>query len=340
MERFLPQDIPSVRAYADLQGTEVRVETLDIVVELSDGSFMDPRHARALWELERDMVRQFDEIRSLRSITEAIERLHAQTENRGFPADDLDLEEYLLAIDLAADESWLRRYLGEDYRAARVSVEVDSPDSGSTLQVFEDIEAWLSQRSPVDWNVSTTGPMKLLILNIRALVNSQLLSFLVALAAISAVIYLYVRNAAITVASTVVNLLPVLITMGLFPLLAVAGIVSADTAALNASTVMVPGLAMALVVDDTIHFLACYGDARKEGDGVDQSIARAFQRAGFAMTATTVVMVLGLATLYLSVIPANIEFATMLIIAIVAALAADLLLLPNLLRHRVQQRHV
>lgn len=339
MEGFLPQDIPSVRAYASLQGTEVRAETIDVVVELADGSFMDPVNARALWQLERALMLRFDEIRSIRSITEAIEGLHARTGTREFPDDDLDLEEYLLAIELAADESWLRRFLTEDYRAARIAVEIDSRDSNSTLQVFEDVEAWLSHQVPVNWGVSTTGPMKLLVLNIRALVNSQLTSFLLALAAISAVIYLYLRNTAMTVASTVVNLLPVLITMGLFPLLAVAGIVSADVAALNASTVMVPGLAMALVVDDTIHFLACYGESRKDGNGVDRSIEHAYRGAGFAISATTVVMILGLATLYLSDIPANTEFATMLIIAIGSALAADLLLLPNLLRYWVAQRH-
>jgi len=337
--RFLPQDIASVRAYTEMQGTAARIETLDLVFEIEDGSFMDAVNARALAEIETGLRQRFDEIRDLRSFTRAVEGLHAHAGNAGFPTDDLDLEEYLLAIELAADDSWLHSFLSEDFRATRVSMEIDSQNSSSTLETFRSVEAWLAERIPAGWSVASTGPMKLLVLNIRALVNSQLLSFLVALAAVSLVIHLYLRDVTLTLASTLVNLLPVLVTMGLLPLLAAATLIDHDAATLNASTVMVPGLAMALVVDDTIHFLACYRERRGQGAGTGEAIESAFRTAGFAMTATTLLMILGFATLYMSVIPANREFATMLIIALAAALAADLLLLPNLIRQWVEKKH-
>ena len=50
------------------------------------------------------------------------------------------------------------------------------------------------------------------------------------------------------------------------------------------------------------------------------------------MTVTTIAMVLGFAVLMFSDIRANQEFAAMMCVALVTALLADLLLLPQLIR--------
>jgi predicted RND superfamily exporter protein len=180
--------------------------------------------------------------------------------------------------------------------------------------------------------VSTSGALKLLVINIQALVESQLKSFFVALLVITCVVFLFIRDRQLSGASLLVNLGPVLLTMGFFPLLALVGLAGTDSVSLNVSTIMVPSVAMALAVDDTIHFLAYYREARSNGANTDTAIGSALHGAGFAMLITTFTMILGFGVLLFSRIPANQEFAAMLSIALFAALVSDLVLLPHLVR--------
>ncbi len=77
-----------------------------------------------------------------------------------------------------------------------------------------------------------------------------------------------------------------------------------------------------------------------ETGSVDAAVKQALHGAGFAMTVTTVAMVLGFSALIFSAIPANQEFALMMCIALLAALLADLMLLPQLIQKWMVNRHV
>jgi predicted RND superfamily exporter protein len=158
------------------------------------------------------------------------------------------------------------------------------------------------------------------------------MSFLLALSVITLVISVFLRDAVMSAISLIVNFMPVLLTMGLVPVLAAIGLINSSAASLNVSTVMVPSLAMAIAVDDTIHFLFCFRQSQAKGASVHEAIDHALHGAGFAMIATTAAMVVGLTVLLFSQLSANQEFSAMMSVALIAALISDLLLLPHLIQ--------
>ena len=328
---FLPADTPSIATFQLLESGADGVDSLDLVIATEEGSFRDPHQLVLLNQLESNLANAFDEVRSTHSISSAIAGLHGHSRDAGFPGDEDDIEEYLLAIELSADDEWLRSFSTEDFESVRVAVRIQHDDSRSTLALIESIDAWLAENSPASWEIRTTGALKLLIVNVQSLVNSQLLSFLVALTIITLAILLFVRNWALSGLSLIVNTIPVLLALGFFPLLAWAGLFGADSASLNISTVMVPSLAMAIAVDDTIHFLFRYRTAQLAGASVQTAVKSALDGAGFAMTVTTIAMVSGFLVLMFSEMRANQEFAAMMCVALVTALLADLVLLPQLI---------
>lgn len=332
MSELLPSDTASIQTLELLQQGVDGADSLDVVIEMQDGSFEDGYQLLALRRLESAIVRQFDEILSVRSLNNAIEALYARDGQSGFPDEANAVDEYLLLLELTADEDWLRGFVSEEYDSVRISLQIDHEDSRSTLALIREVDDWLQLNSPAGWSVYSTGTLKLLVSNVQSLLDSQLLSFLVAVVAITFVMSAFLRDFVMSAIALIVNFLPVLLTIGLLPLLAAMGLLATNTASLNVSTVMVPSLAMAIAVDDTIHFLVYFRRSRIAGASIQQAIEDALHGAGFAMIVTTIAMILGFSVLLTSQIFANQEFAAMMCIALLAALVSDLVLLPHLLK--------
>lgn len=334
--QLLPRDLPSIQTLNGLHEAGQMRTNLDFVISMPGQSLSEENRLADLYALENALLEHVPEAGSIQSITRVIESLHEQEGHRGFPTDPADLDEYLLFVELTADEHWLRGFVSEDFESVRFSVRIDHENTRSAIATINRIEQWLNARVPDGWSVRTSGAMKLFTINMQALVDSQLRSFLIAALVITMTIFLFIRHVRLSGISLIVNLFPVLLTMGIFPILALASSGAITNASLNVATIMVPSVAMALAVDDTIHFLAYYRAGRAAGATVDEAISRALHGAGFAILVTTVTMILGFSVLFFSSMPTNREFAVLLSFALVAAVVADLVVLPHFIRRWVR----
>ena len=93
----------------------------------------------------------------------------------------------------------------------------------------------------------------------------------------------------------------------------------------------VAGLAMGIIVDDTVHFLVKYNDARRRGAGAREAVLHAFEAVGSALLATSLIVSAGFAVLALSSFRVTAYMGTLTALTVVAALLTDFLLLPALL---------
>ena len=91
-------------------------------------------------------------------------------------------------------------------------------------------------------------------------------------------------------------------------------------------------MTIGIVVDDTVHFLSKYRRARREyGQGPEEAVRYAFDTAGRAVFATTVVLVAGFLTFAFSPFVPTAQVGVLTAMIIAFALVADLTLLPALL---------
>jgi predicted RND superfamily exporter protein len=88
---------------------------------------------------------------------------------------------------------------------------------------------------------------------------------------------------------------------------------------------------LGIAVDDTIHFLTRFQEERAETQDDDEAIRRAFAAAGTGMIMTTLVLVVGFATVVFSDMREQRIFAAMGALTVATALVGDLILLPALL---------
>ena len=119
------------------------------------------------------------------------------------------------------------------------------------------------------------------------------------------------------------NLLPVLVTFGVWGLL---------YGRIGMSMSLVSSMTLGIVVDDTVHFLSKYLHARREKNADPmEAVQYAFGNVGRALVVTTIVLVAGFTVLAQStfLLNANMGMATAMTLFI--ALIIDFLFLPPLL---------
>ena len=138
--------------------------------------------------------------------------------------------------------------------------------------------------------------------------------------------------AVVTLAFRSLRLLPVVLVVNLLPVLIVgAALHLLADGHLTPPAVLSLTIAFGIAVDDTIHYLSRFRAARAGGTEAPTAARTALRSAGGVMVMTTVLVCAGLAvTGFSAFFPVRL-FGAMLALSLVAALVADIVLLPALL---------
>lgn len=118
----------------------------------------------------------------------------------------------------------------------------------------------------------------------------------------------------------------------MFPLAAAGMFLVFTGQPLEVVTVCAFTVCLGIAVDDTIHFLTRYQEEKAIAPDEDTAIYNAFSGVGTALIITTIVLVAGFVTVLLSDSRDHFIFASMAIITLSAALFADLVFLPAMLK--------
>ncbi len=325
-----PIRIASTLADENLAGTS----NLEVLVDtgIPDG-IKDPEVLTAIDAFQRQVEFRFPgTVRKTLSLANATKDTYRAL-NEGkqafyrIPSEPQVLAQALVLFDGANPED-RRLFVTDDYQIARITVSTRNLGSTETAQFMADLTevadaelAHLGKRYP-DFAVSFTGQIPLFLKMMGDLSWSQLKSFAVSLGMISLILLVVFGSVRLGAISLAPNLLPIVSVFGVMGYLGIP---------LDLHTLLVIPIIIGISVDDTIHFLTHFRtDYGRTGD-VQESLRAAMSEAGQAIVFTSLVLAVG----YLIFLgSSNLGFAYfgfVSSIAIIAAAAADLVLLPALL---------
>ncbi|HIB01930.1 MAG TPA: hypothetical protein EYO31_08755 [Phycisphaerales bacterium] len=101
---------------------------------------------------------------------------------------------------------------------------------------------------------------------------------------------------------------------------------------LDVGTATVAAIVLGVAIDDTIHFLHYWREAELSGKTWEDCVSYTFDHAGVPAVITTLLLLVGYPVLMLADASSVFYFGLLTSISAVAALYADLVLLPLLLR--------
>jgi len=287
----------------------------------------DPQYLRAL-ERFAQWYRRQPETLHVYSIADILKRLN-QNLHANDPAwyrvpDDRKLAaQYLLIYEMSLPEGLeLSDRINVSRTASRFTVTLKSLSSKQLLDLERRADRWLRENAPAYFRSRAVGMVMFAHVGQNNL-RSMLMGIAVAFMLISLILVAAFRSPFWGLISMIPNIAPLLMAFGLWGL--IDGRVSVGLS-------VVLGIALGIVVDDTIHFLSKYRHARIQLNFTLQEAVRfAFMEVGGAMWITSVVLMTGFLVLTLSDFEVNAQMGLMVAVTIGFALLVDFLLLPPLL---------
>lgn len=221
------------------------------------------------------------------------------------------------------------RFLGKylDYDGSRTAIWIRSSIDGSRdirlarKKIYDIAEEIL----PREWEIRVIGKAVSTAVVADSITKQLIVSVILLTAVVAFVLILFLRSWKLGLLAIIPNIFPVLVTFGF---MGWAGI------SLGAGTFAVAMAAFGIAVDDTIHLILRFTHESREAS--DRSfkgvLERALRREIFPVVATSTTLVLGFSVLLFSGFQIHRETGLLFIVAIIAALIADLFVTPLILR--------
>lgn len=232
--------------------------------------------------------------------------------------------QYLLLYELSLPFGLdLNNQINVDKSETRVTATLKNIDSPEMIAFAERSEKWLVDNAPSEMHAIGVSPMLMFSkLGFRQ-AESMFKGNVIALILISLVLMLALRSFKLGLLSIIPNVAPVLVGFGIWALY---------KGQINTGMVIVFGMTLGIIVDDTVHFMSKFLRARRElGYDAKQAVVYAFETVGKALVTTTIVLIAGFSVLSTSSFALNSYMAKITVIIILAALIIDFILLPSLL---------
>ena len=272
-------------------------------------------------------LRDQPEISHIRILSDTIKRLNMNmnSDDPAFyriPDTDEEASQYLFLYELSLGYGMdLTDQINVDRSSTRVSAFVPFATTTQLLELDDKVQAWFAANAP-ELTSPVTGQTHVYTMISARDVPSMLKGTTLALIFISFVIFLVLRNLKLGLVSLVPNLVPAAMGFGLWGFM-----VGNVTLAVS----IVVAMTLGIVVDDTVHFILKYANARKRGASAEDSVRYAFKSVGMALTVTSLGLVIGFAILGQSGFAVNRDMARLTAITLSFALFVDFLFLPPLL---------
>jgi len=235
------------------------------------------------------------------------------------PASRMTIAQQLFVVEGSREVASL---LSDDYALGRISARVELNRSQQLAHMMPEIERNMRNIFGGAAEVKPTGVVYLMNRMEHYLLSSQIKSFLLAFAVIALTMILMLRSLPLGLLAMIPNFMPIMVTMGLMPVLGIS---------LDVGTVMIACVALGLVVDDTIHFLSRLRSETTGKSDTRIAIGETMNATGRPIVFTSIVLALGFLVMTLASFNPIIHFGILSGLVILLALAFDLLVLPALL---------
>jgi hypothetical protein len=287
----------------------------------------DPKYLRTVNDFS-EWLRGRSETDHVNTITDTLKRLnknmHGDDPNwYKLPESQEMSAQYLLLYEMSLPYGLdLNNQLNVDKSSSRIVATFKNMSSNELINVEQEMIQWFANNAP-QYDVDFASPSLMFAHIGQRNISSMLIGTTLALILISILLGIALKSWKYGVISLLPNLAPAAIAFGLW------GIISGQVG-LGLSVVI--GMTLGIVVDDTVHFLSKYLNAKRDKNATSQeAVHYAFDNVGRALWITTLVLVAGFTVLAQSSFKMNADMGFLTALTIFIALVVDFLFLPPLL---------
>lgn len=333
IESFLPRgsQIQEAVLLADAEYGGLQVAQIDFDSGRS-GGIMDRDFLEAVWQTHR-LAEAIPEVTAVYSYPQVLTLLNQIWLGGGPEAVRLPAEGWLLGMFTRGLEVFDLPLLGaladEERRTAFLLLRMPSVPSARYLQIVEEITAAAKANAAETVNIQAGGVVNAFLASDRAVVRAQVFSSATVAVVVTFLLLVLWRQPRLALTGLAVTALPVISFIGLASYVGMS---------LNAITVMAGAIAAGVAVDDSVHFITCWREARARLGTDQEAIAEALRIKGPPILWTTIILIGAFLLLGLSSFEPVGQLGFIVAGTLALTLPTLLLVLPCLLSHQ-QKTH-
>ncbi len=264
---------------------------------------------------------KYPDVRHIASLVDVVKTFNDVMNNsKSVPDDNGLIAQYLLLYSLSLPQGMeINDRMDVDERLLRVTALVNIVDTSLDLEMMAWAEQWW-QKTP--YKASMNGQTAMFAHMQHDVTDTLIQSILLAIASVSVMMLLIFRN---------LRMIPLFIVPNVLPIVLVVGAMGWLGMTIDMGVAISGAIIIGVAVDDTIHFLVKYREARRRGDDIEEALAYVMHYAGSAIIFTTLILSAAFLIFVFSQFLPNVHFGIVTAIALLIAVLVDLLMLPAVL---------
>jgi len=261
------------------------------------------------------------DVRHVFSLLDTIKRYNKiMNQKEVVPKDKNLVAQYLLLYSMGLPQGMeITDQMDFDQRKLRITVLTNIVDTSKDMAMINYAKQWWSK---TPYKLTLTGQTSMYASMQKDITDTLIYSLSLTILIVSLMMLLIFKRLKILWILLLPNLLPVVLVIGVMGWLGLT---------IDMGVAIAGAIIIGVAVDDTIHFLVKYFDARKRGLAMAETFDEVLHYAGRAILFTTVVLSLSFSIFMFSTFTPNQNFGVVTATALVIALIIDLLYLPALL---------
>jgi predicted RND superfamily exporter protein len=282
----------------------------------------NPKFLHTLVKFYSDYKQKFPKnIRNLKSIKKIIEKYNKIWNNdMNIPDSKKLISQYLLLYNMSVPKGKdITDMIDFNQQKLRVNISVNLVETSQNLKMINYIKKWWLD---TDYKVTVTGKMVITTYLESEVTNTIIYSLGITLIMVTLMMLIIFKRISILWILIIPNLLPVILVLGLMGWLKMN---------IDMGVAITGAIIIGVAIDDTIHFMFKYFEAKKVKNKIEDILNEVFMYAGKAIFFTTIALSISFGILIFSDFLPNKNFAIVTSSALIIALVLDLFLLPSLL---------
>jgi predicted RND superfamily exporter protein len=264
---------------------------------------------------------RFPDIRHMSSLVDTVKRFNKVLDGKEVVPNSQELiAQYLLLYSLSLPQGMeINDKMDINEQKLRVTTQVNIVDTSKDLEMIRFVESWWNNTS---YTASVQGQTAMFAYMQSDVTDTLIYSLSLAIFLVSIVMLLIFKRVKLLWVFILPNLLPVMLVVGLMGWIGIN---------IDIGVAIAGAIIIGVAVDDTIHFLVKYFDARNRGLDLEESFDEVLRYAGKAIAFTTIILSVAFSLFAFSTFTPNQNFGIVTASALIIAFVVDLLLLPALL---------
>ena len=294
----------------------------EIVVDSQEeNGIKNPDFLKTVELFYKDFQTAYPDVRHLNSLMDTIKRFNKVVNNRDeIPNNQNLIAQYLLLYSLSLPQGMeINDKMDIKEQKLRITARVNIVDTSMDLEMINYVSKWWGD---TPYRASVQGQTAMFAYMQKDVTNTLIYSLSLAILLVSLVMLLIFKRFKILWVFILPNILPVILVIGLMGWIGIT---------IDIGVAIAGAIIIGVAVDDTIHFLVKYFEARKEGLSMEDTFDEILRYAGKAILFTTIILSVAFSLFAFSAFTPNQNFGIVTAFALIVALVVDLLLLPALL---------